>query len=180
MGLGRTTTYRAAGITALMGIALIGAACGSSSSSSTASSAASKSGSANASNTPTTAVAVGTAKGSLGTYLTGSSGRALYIWVADTNGKSSCSGACAAAWPPVVTKSTPTASGGAIAADLGTTTRPDGTQQVTYKGRPLYYYAGDSGPGMTNGNGSDQFGAKWWLITPSGRQVGASSSSSVA
>ena len=54
---------------------------------------------------------------------------------------------------------------------------PEGTRrwrmQVAYDGRPLYYYAGDTGSGSTNGQGSDQFGAKWWLISPSGGAVGA-------
>jgi hypothetical protein len=69
-----------------------------------------------------------------------------------------------------------------IAADLGTITRSDGTKQVTYKGHPLYYYVGDTAPGMTNGNGSSQFGAHWWLIAPSGGAVtnGNSPSSSGA
>jgi predicted lipoprotein with Yx(FWY)xxD motif len=116
-------------------------------------------------------VVVRTTKSSLGTYLTGASGRALYIWVADRKGRSNCSGACAAVWPPLVTKAAPNATGGVIAADLGTITRSDGTKQVTYTGRPLYYYVGDTAPGMTSGQGSGQFGAKWWLISPSGGWV---------
>jgi hypothetical protein len=66
-----------------------------------------------------------------------------------------------------------TASNGAKAADLGTITRSDGTKQVTYDGHPLYYFAGDSGPGQTNGQGSDGFGAKWWLVAPAGTQITA-------
>jgi hypothetical protein len=70
----------------------------------------------------------------------------------------------------------PTVAGGAHAADLSLISRSDGTKQVAYKGRPLYYYAGDPGAGSTNGQGSNQFGAKWWLISPSGGQVGSSAS----
>jgi predicted lipoprotein with Yx(FWY)xxD motif len=166
----------------VLGVSVIAAACGSSSSSSsTASSAAAGTSpySSGASTTATaTAAAVGTAKNSLGTYLTGTNGRSLYIWLADSGGKSACSGACASAWPPLTTKSSPTAGGGAAAADLGMITRSDGTNQVTYKGHPLYYYAGDTAAGMTNGNGSNQFGAKWWLISPSGNQVGSAAKSS--
>jgi predicted lipoprotein with Yx(FWY)xxD motif len=114
---------------------------------------------------------VATAKSPLGTYLTSASGRALYIWVADRNGRSKCNGPCATAWPPLITKAAPKATGGAIAPDLGTITRSDGSKQVTYTGRPLYYYAGDTAPGMTRGQGSGQFGAKWWLISPSGGWV---------
>jgi hypothetical protein len=70
-----------------------------------------------------------------------------------------------------------TASGGAQTSDLGTITRSDGTKQVTYDGHPLYYYVGDSGPGMSSGQGSDQFGGKWWLVAPTGSDVTASVSS---
>jgi predicted lipoprotein with Yx(FWY)xxD motif len=110
-------------------------------------------------------------------YLTGASGRALYLWVADSHGKSNCSGACASAWPPLITKATPVASGVVKAADLGTITRSDGSKQVTYKGHPLYYFAGDTGPGTTGGQGSDGFGAKWWLVAPSGTAITHSASS---
>jgi predicted lipoprotein with Yx(FWY)xxD motif len=174
----RRARSRLGGVAALAGVALVVAACGSSSSSSSSAPAASTSTASSGSNATATAVAIRTTKGSVGTYLTGASGRALYIWVADSNGKSACAGACAGAWPPLITKATPTVSGGAIAGDLGTITRSDGTKQVTYKGHPLYYYAGDTGPGTTNGQGSNQFGAKWWLISPSGGQVSASSSKS--
>ena len=93
--------------------------------------------------------------GSGGTFLTDGSGRAVYLWVKDGMNKSTCSGACAGAWPPVTAKGQVTASGGAKAADLGTITRSDGGKQVTYDGHPLYFFAGDSGPGQTNGQGSD-------------------------
>jgi predicted lipoprotein with Yx(FWY)xxD motif len=111
----------------------------------------------------------------MGTYLTGPSGRALYLWVADANGKSSCSGSCAGTWPPLTTSGALSAVGGAMAADLGTITRADGSKQVTYKGHPLYYYVGDSGPGTTTGQGSNSFGAKWWLVAPSGSAIASSS-----
>jgi predicted lipoprotein with Yx(FWY)xxD motif len=99
------------------------------------------------------------------------SGRAVYLWAADSMNKSTCSGACAGAWPPVTTKGNVTAADGAKTADLGTITRSDGSKQVTYDGHPLYYFAGDSGPGQTNGQGSDSFGAKWWLVAPAGTKI---------
>jgi predicted lipoprotein with Yx(FWY)xxD motif len=157
---------------------LLVAACGSSSSSSTASSAAAApTTSSSGSSASATAVSISTAKGADGTYLTGASGRALYLWVADSKGKSNCSGACASAWPPLITKATPVASGGVKAADLGTITRSDASKQVTYNGHPLYYFAGDSGAGTTSGQGSDGFGAKWWLVAPSGAAITHSASS---
>lgn len=120
---------------------------------------------------------VKTAKGSGGTYLTGPDGRALYLWVADTGDKSVCSGACAKAWPPLLTKGTPATGSGVTASNLGTTTRSDGTEQVTYKGHPLYYFIADRSAGNTKGQGSDSFGAKWWLVAPSGSAITSSGSS---
>ena len=70
--------------------------------------------------------------------------------------------------------------GGAKASDIGTITRSDGTKQVTYDGHPLYYFSGDSGPGTATGQGSDGFGAKWWLVSPTGSDVTASVSTFTA
>jgi predicted lipoprotein with Yx(FWY)xxD motif len=112
--------------------------------------------------------------------LTNGSGRAVYLWVKDTGDMSQCSGACAGAWPPVTTTGTVTAAGSAKPSDLGTITRSDGTKQVTYDGHPLYYFAGDSGAGTASGQGSDSFGAKWWLVAPNGSDVTASVSSFTA
>ena len=114
--------------------------------------------------------------GSGGTFLTDGSGRAVYLWVKDGMNKSTCTGACAGAWPPVMDKGKLTASGGAKASDLGTITRPGGGKQVTYDGHALYYFAGDSGAGTTSGQGSNSFGAKWWLVAPTGAQITATDS----
>jgi hypothetical protein len=80
----------------------------------------------------------------------------------------------------VTATGTVTASGSAKASDLGTITRSDGTKQVTYDGHPLYYFSGDSGPGTATGQGSDGFGAKWWLVAPSGSDVTGTVSSFTA
>jgi predicted lipoprotein with Yx(FWY)xxD motif len=161
--------------------ALLAAACSSASSSS--------GGGAQASPTPAgrstasasaTGTVITTHSGSAGPFLTDGSGHAVYLWVKDGVDKSACSGACAGAWPPVPVAGTLTASGGAKASDLGTITRSDGTKQVTYDGHPLYYFAGDSGPGQTNGQGSDGFGAKWWLVAPSGAEITAAETASSA
>jgi predicted lipoprotein with Yx(FWY)xxD motif len=121
--------------------ALALAACGSTSSASTTNSSAPSSSSSaygyktGAGYTSGTAgVKVSTAKGSAGTYLVGPTGRALYMWVADRHGSSSCSGECAQVWPPLTTTGSAAATGGAVAAELGTTKRSDGSLQVTYKG----------------------------------------------
>jgi predicted lipoprotein with Yx(FWY)xxD motif len=128
----------------------------------------------------TTATVIEPHAGSAGSFLTNGSGRAVYLWAADSMNKSTCSGACAGAWPPVTTTGQVTAADGAKAADLGTITRSDGTKQVTYDGHPLYYFAGDSGPGQTNGQGSDSFGAKWWLVAPAGTQITAADAAASA
>jgi predicted lipoprotein with Yx(FWY)xxD motif len=114
---------------------------------------------------------VGTSSGSGGTFLTDGSGKALYLWVADSKNKSVCSGPCAVAWPPLTTKGAPTASGATKAGELGTITRADGSKQVTYDGHALYYYIGDTQAGQTTGQGSNGFGAKWWLVAPSGSAI---------
>jgi predicted lipoprotein with Yx(FWY)xxD motif len=107
----------------------------------------------------------------VGTYLTDAQGRTVYLWAGDATGKSSCSGDCARSWPPLATTGAPSGSGGVKATGLGTITRSDGTKQVTYMGHPLYYFANDVGAGSAIGQGSDSFGAKWWLVAPSGAAI---------
>jgi predicted lipoprotein with Yx(FWY)xxD motif len=171
----------AAGVGGAVGVALLAAACSSGSSSSAAAPASSAaSGAAAGSSSSSGGTVIKTATASWDTFLTDGSGRAVYLWVADTGDKSTCSGACAGAWPPVTASGAVTASGSAKASDLGSITRSDGTKQVTYDGHPLYYFSGDSGAGTATGQGSDSFGAKWWLVTPSGSDVTASVSSFTA
>jgi len=98
-------------------------------------------------------------------------GRTLYLWDADHGSKSTCSGACAQAWPPVTTTATPKASGAVKASLLGTTKRADGSREVTYAGHPLYTFAGDTQAGQTTGQGSNGFGAPWWVVTPAGKAL---------
>ena len=119
---------------------------------------------------------VGTTSGPMGTYLTGDDGRAVYLWVADHGATSQCTNACASVWPPVTTDGAPKATGGVKASDLGTIKRSDGTTQVTYQGHPLYYYAPDTAKGQTTGQGSNSFGAKWWLVSPAGSAITGSMS----
>jgi predicted lipoprotein with Yx(FWY)xxD motif len=107
----------------------------------------------------------------LGKVLADSHDRTLYLFEKDTHGKSACSGACTSAWPPLLTRGKPITGSGASSSLLGTTARPGGARQVTYDGHPLYYYAGDEVPGQTNGQGLDQFGAAWFVISPTGRAI---------
>lgn len=108
--------------------------------------------------------------GDLGTILVDAEGLTLYDFHKDEGTTSSCYGACAEGWPPLLTARDPQAQGGAIAAKLGTTERKDGTTQVTYAGHPLYTYVGDEGPGEANGHDVDAFGAEWYALQPSGQE----------
>jgi predicted lipoprotein with Yx(FWY)xxD motif len=113
---------------------------------------------------------------SLGQILVDGNGKTLYLFEADTSTQSTCSGACAQAWPPVTTTGAPKAAGSASQSLLGTTTRSDGTTQVTYSGHPLYYFSGDAKPGDTNGEGSTAFGAGWDVLSPTGAKIEKSGS----
>lgn len=105
-------------------------------------------------------------------FLVDAQGHTLYVFEKDERGDSYCNGACAAVWPPLETSSAPTASGGIDAAALGTIKRDDGDTQVTYHGRPLYYYAGDaSTPGKTKGQELEQFGAEWYVVGANGKPI---------
>ena len=154
--------------------ALAIAACGSSGSSTTNSGGASASASRPSAGTSSGTVDV--AKTSLGSVLVDSEGRTLYLWKADTGSKSTCSGACATAWPPLETTGTPVAGSGVKHSLLGTTKRTDGSEQVTYNGHPLYTFQGDTGSGQTTGQGSTEFGAKWFVLSQTGTEITSSPS----
>jgi len=158
---------RRSALAALTGLTLAAAGCGSSSSHSSATSTPSPSATRTATTAGATGVAIATAHGAAGTYLT-ASGRALYLWVADSRGHSNCSGSCAQAWPPLLSQGRPVAIGAVAPGSLGLITRAGGAHQVTYAGHPLYFFAGDQHAGTTTGQGSDGFGAKWWLVAPTG------------
>jgi len=113
---------------------------------------------------------VTTRKTKLGTILVNAQGRSLYLFLKDKNGKSACSGACAKAWPPLMTTGKPRAAGGANAKLLGTTKRSNGTQ-VTYNGHPLYTFFQDTKAGQTNGEGSTAFGAAWYVMGTNGKKI---------
>jgi len=107
----------------------------------------------------------------LGSYLADSRGRALYLFEADMGSASACYSACASVWPPLKGATTTSTGTGVNRSLLGTTKRKDGTSEVTYDGHPLYFYAGDSSAGAVNGQGLNQFGAKWYLVAPNGKKI---------
>jgi predicted lipoprotein with Yx(FWY)xxD motif len=98
-------------------------------------------------------------------------GRALYLFARDRGGRSSCSGACAQAWPPLRTKGAPKGLPGVNAKLLGTTRRSDGTRQVTYAKHPLYYFKGDTKPGQIKCQNVSNFGGLWLVVAPNGDPV---------
>jgi predicted lipoprotein with Yx(FWY)xxD motif len=102
-----------------------------------------------------------------GEMLFDSKRQAIYIFENDPQGETVCYGDCAEAWPPVVTDGDPVAGQGVRAGLLGTVERRDGTRQVTYAGRPLYYYAHE-GPGEVRCHNVNLNGGFWWVVGPDG------------
>jgi predicted lipoprotein with Yx(FWY)xxD motif len=111
-----------------------------------------------------------TADSQYGQVLFDGADQAIYFFDKEQGSKSECYGACAEAWPPVTTQGAPQAGAGAKAGLLGTTTRDDGSTQVTYAGRPLYYYVDDP-KGEVLCHNVDEFGGLWLAVAPSGDPV---------
>jgi predicted lipoprotein with Yx(FWY)xxD motif len=107
----------------------------------------------------------------VGQVLVDGSGRVVYLFEADKGKDSTCYAACAQAWPPVTTTVAPQTGTGASGNLLGTTSRTDGTTEVTYGGHPLYYFIADKKAGDMTGQGIDQFGGKWYVLAPSGKKI---------
>lgn len=95
--------------------------------------------------------------------------QAIYIFQNDRRNRSVCYGACAAAWPPVLTRGRPRAGNGVRASLLGSARRRDGRLQVTYAGKPLYYYAHE-GPGEVRCHNVDLNGGLWWVVGADGKR----------
>jgi predicted lipoprotein with Yx(FWY)xxD motif len=164
----------------LVGLALILGACSSGAGTTTPPTAA-----ATAAPTEAPASAPGTTGGvtidlassSLGAILVDGDGMTLYVFTPDTGGTSTCTGSCASTWPPLTSDATPTVGSGLNAADFGTTTRDDGSTQITFHDMPLYHFGGDSAPGDTNGQG---VGGKWYVVGADGSMIGAGGGASAA
>ena len=98
----------------------------------------------------------------------GPSGKVLYVFGADHGSTSSCYGVCAQAWPPLLTSGAPLAGAGVEAKLLGTTTRRDGSVQVTYGGHPVYYYSADK-VGKVMCQHANMHGGLWLIVKPNGQ-----------
>jgi predicted lipoprotein with Yx(FWY)xxD motif len=166
----------------LVGIALILAACssGGGAAATPVPSAAAPSPAASAPAASASAAAdagVKLADVALGRILTDAAGRTLYVFTSDTAGTSTCSGDCAAKWPPLATDAVPTLGTGLDAEDFTVIKRDDGSGQLAFYGHPLYTFAGDAAAGDTNGQG---IGDKWFAVGADGAMIGASPAPSKA
>ncbi len=108
---------------------------------------------------------------SLGSVLVDAHGKTLYVWAHDKTSKSTCNGACAEYWPPLITQGRPKAIAGAKSKLLSTSRRSDGRMQVTYAGHPLYSFALDTKAGQTKGEGLTDFGGRWDPVSAAGKAV---------
>lgn len=113
-----------------------------------------------------TGPALAGAESALGEIVVDDGGNTLYVFIPDDGGDSTCYDDCAEAWPPL--EGAAQASGSLDASLLGTISRTDGAEQVTYNGWPLYYFANDAAPGDTNGQGVNDV---WYVIAPSGEVI---------
>jgi predicted lipoprotein with Yx(FWY)xxD motif len=133
-----------------------------------------------AASTPTSAAASG-GRASAGTqtltvkqapggksYLADSTGRTLYLFAADAPGKSVCAGQCAAFWPPLTGTVT---AGAGVTGNLTTFQRSDGSSQAVINGHPLYTFTLDKAPGQTAGEGLNENGGLWYVVSPAGDQI---------
>jgi predicted lipoprotein with Yx(FWY)xxD motif len=150
---------------AIVAVAL--AACGSSTTTKPTAQATSSGGAGSSAGATTVMVR----SGPLGSYLTDGTGRTLYFFANDKTSKSTCYGACATYWPALTTTGTAQAGTGVEAAKLGTSMRTDGSTQVTYNGLPLYYYLPDTAPGQMTGQGLNNSGGLWWIVSPAGTAI---------
>jgi predicted lipoprotein with Yx(FWY)xxD motif len=155
-------------VLAVAAAAAVLAACSSSGTSST-----SGGGSSTSTGSPAAATAGSLKTATIGgvTVLTDAKGLAVYSFAPDTMTKSDCTGACAAAWPPV---KGPVTAGAGLTGKLGTIERSDGSAQATFDGHPLYTFVKDTGPGTDTGNGVNAFGGLWHALTASGSAAPAS------
>ncbi len=115
-----------------------------------------------------------------GDTLTDGRGRTLYLFQADRPNVSVLSRAGFSVWPAFAGNGKPHAEGGVNGAHIAVISNADGSRQVTYYGHPLYYYVGDQAPGQANGQGLDQFGARWYSVSARGRAVTTRSRSTSA
>lgn len=116
------------------------------------------------------AAALMTADTDLGKVVVAANGMTVYLFMPDAQGTPTCTATCAQSWPPatVADAAAATAGEGADSGLVGTATHPEAGTQLTYNGWPVYFFAGDSAPGDTNGEGQ---GGVWYAIDPTGNPI---------
>jgi predicted lipoprotein with Yx(FWY)xxD motif len=108
------------------------------------------------------------AESAFGRVLFDANGQVVYVFELDRKDRSNCTSAeCVKAWPPVLTKESPSAGAGVDGRLLGTIRRSSGALQVTYNGRPLYFYEHEA-PGEIKCHNVDLHGGLWWVVDPRG------------
>jgi predicted lipoprotein with Yx(FWY)xxD motif len=107
----------------------------------------------------------------LGKYVTDANGRSLYVFMKDTKNTSTCVDACAAAWPPLGASTGASTDPSVKPAMVSVITRSDNKNQTTYNGMPVYYYEDDKKPGDIEGQGKNEFGGLWYVVSPSGQKI---------
>ena len=165
----------------LVPLALFATACGSSTSSatSTPSTPAGTTPAATAAPSSSVALSAKTIAG-VGTVLVNGQGRTLYTFAPDNAKRVTCTGGCAAVWPPltIAAGQKPSVAGGVNASLVSSDPNPSGGRVVTYGGWPLYVYTGDPTAGTDHGEGINSSGGLWYVIGPSGKVVKPTSGSS--
>lgn len=167
---------------AAAGLATVLAACSSGATPSTTANAGSSGATSGASATggsggTTTATVKLANEPGVGEVLVNSAGQTLYLFAPDKQQKPTCSGSCAATWPPLTVTGTPVAGSGVDEKLLGTVQGAGGQRQVTYDHWPLYTYVADTAPGDARGEGITSFGGKWWAVDSSGKKATESGTS---
>lgn len=160
---------------AVVAASLVLAACGSSSSSSSSSASPTQPASSSSAGNSSGVVIKTASNAKLGSVLVDSQGMTLYALSAERGGKWICtSSGCLQVWHPVTVAAGTTPTG---VASLSVVKRPDGTEQVTYKGEPLYTFSQDKAPGQANGQGIKDVGV-WGAVTVGAAKPASSSSGS--
>ncbi len=117
--------------------------------------------------------AVKTGTTSAGKVLVAANGKTLYVFTADSPGKSTCTGACAQAWPPVLATARTLGHSADVKAKLSVIKRSDGKTQLAINGMPAYTFSGDTAAGQDHGQGMNASGGLWWVLSPSGTPIKA-------
>ncbi|MDO9485583.1 MAG: hypothetical protein Q7K25_05945 [Actinomycetota bacterium] len=121
--------------------------------------------------------AVKTGTTSVGKVLVDSKGKTLYVFAADSAGKSTCTGACAQAWPPALATAKNLGRAADVKAKLTVIKRSDGKTQLAINGLPAYTFSGDAASGQANGQGMNASGGLWWVMAPTGTPLKSTASS---